>query len=66
VSTAPPRATRPSRDASAREIPGGPSYALIGTAPPPTNTTTDHGTHQDPSAHSMPGIAPDISNLSAA
>lgn len=51
----------------ARLLPGGgPSYALIGTVPPPTNTTTDHGTHQDPSAHSMPGIAPDISNLSAA
>ena len=66
VSTAPPRATRPSRDASAREIPGGPSYALIGTVPPPTNTTTDHGTHQDPSAHSMPEPAPDIGIPSAA
>ena len=66
VSTAPPRATRPSRDASAKEIPGGPSYALIGTVPPPTNTTTGHGTHQDPSAHSMPEPAPDIGIPSAA
>jgi len=48
VSTAPPRATRPSRDASAREIPGGPTHALIGTVPPPTNQRKpDTPTHPD-------------------
>ena len=58
VSTAPPRATRPSWDASAREIPGGPSYALIGTVPPPTNTTTGPSTHQDPVGTQHAGTRP--------
>ncbi len=39
VSTAPPRASRPSRADTAKKSPGGPSHALIGTVPPPINTT---------------------------
>ncbi|HEY4017969.1 MAG TPA: hypothetical protein VGM75_04750, partial [Pseudonocardiaceae bacterium] len=39
MSTAPPRATRPSRTHSAKRHREGLSYALIGTVPPPTNTT---------------------------
>jgi hypothetical protein len=39
VSTAPPRATRPSPTHSAKRHREGLSYALIGTVPPPTNST---------------------------
>ncbi len=39
VNTAPPRATRPSRTHSVKRHREGLSYALIGTVPPPTNST---------------------------
>ena len=39
MNTAPPRATRPSRTHSAKRHREGLSYALIGTVPPPTNST---------------------------
>jgi hypothetical protein len=54
VSTAPPCATRPSRTRSAKETPGGPSHALIGTVPPPTNTAPHRHAPRSVGTHNAP------------
>jgi hypothetical protein len=51
VSTAPPCATRPSRDIQPKRSPGGPSHASIGTVPPQTNTNARPAHHKIRRAH---------------
>ena len=66
VSTAPPRATRPSRTHSAKRHREGLSYALIGTVPPPTNTTPVPAHTKIRRHPQCPESAPHVGILSAA
>lgn len=58
VSTAPPRATRPSRDVWPKRSPGGPSHAPIGKVPPQTNATTQPAHAKNRRAHNAASTPP--------